>query len=500
MRWAGALHRPPPAVRSRRMGTAAALVAYAIVIGAAGTAIWQRPVLALFVFLIGLAAHNALMASLYGAGLRGAALTSVTAWKEILLGVALVRIASDALRERRLPFRPAAVDVVALAFAALVVLYALIPQSVLGGEAGHHAVALGVRHDLVPVAAWFLGRSLPLCAAELRGLAWTLLGVAAAVATIGLIDVYAVSISWWRSSAVVDYFNKHLGYDYHGTGNLPENFVYNVGGDKPFLRRLVSTFLSPLASGYLFVVALLVGAACLRRRVAWPLGAVVAAGLLWTFSRAALIGLAAGFVLLAVLRRRPEWLAAAVATVGVAIAWAHIFPSIAPTGRWTKADLTYQHQYALRHPGVDQTSATSQNESSIHNHLTSLRDGFTTMVHHPQGFGVGNVGQTASRTDTPLKAGESNYTELGVELGVVGALVWLAWVVLVLGGLVRAHVLFAAAFAAVAVLAIQTDVIGDPWVAYSVWAGAGALLTTRAWSRSSPRPAPPGLPPGSSGA
>jgi hypothetical protein len=236
---------------------------------------------------------------------------------------------------------------------------------------------------------------------------------------------------------------------------------------------------------------LLVGAACLRRRAALPLAAVVGAGLLWTFSRAALIALAAGFVVLAALRRRPEWLAAAFVTVGVAIAWAHVFPSIAPTGRWTKVDLIYQHQYALRHPGSDQTSATSQNESSIHNHLTSLRDGFTTMIHHPQGYGVGNVGQTASRTNTPLKAGESNYTELGVELGVLGALVWLAWVVLILVGLVRAHVLFAAAFAALAVLAVQTDVIGDPWVAYCAWTGAGALLTTRVWPRSSPRPAPP---------
>jgi len=54
-----------------------------------------------------------------------------------------------------------------------------------------------------------------------------------------------VSIGWWRTNGVVDYFHRHLGYDYHGTGvhpyvaGLPENFIYNVGGDKPFLRRLV---------------------------------------------------------------------------------------------------------------------------------------------------------------------------------------------------------------------------------------------------------------------
>ena len=104
------------------------------------------------------------------------------------------------------------------------------------------------------------------------------------------------------------------------------------------------------------------------------------------------------------------------------------------------------------------------------------------MIHHPQGYGLGNVGQTASRTGTPLKAGESNYTELGVELGVLGAVLWTAWGIALLVGLVRAGrddrwaAGMAAAFAAILALAIQTDVIGDPWVAYCVWGLAGALV------------------------
>ena len=60
-------------------------------------------------------------------------------------------------------------------------------------------------------------------------------------------------------------------------------------------------------------------------------------------------------------------------------------------------------------------------------------------MHHPQGFGLGNAGQTASRTnhETPVKAGESNYTELGVELGLLGSLLWLAWGLTLLVGLAR---------------------------------------------------------------
>jgi len=34
----------------------------------------------------------------------------------------------------------------------------------------------------------------------------------------------------------------------------------------------------------------------------------------------------------------------------------------------------------------------------------------------------------------------------------------------------------AAAFAAALVLAVQTDVIGDPWMAYTLWALAGIAL------------------------
>jgi hypothetical protein len=467
---------------------------YAALLAGVGSAVWRRPALALYLFVVGLALHNAVMAALYAAGVRGTTLTAITAWKEILLAVALARVGRDAWRDRRLPFRPALVDWLAIAFAALVVVYALIPQSVLDGEAGHKAVGLALRHDLVPVGAFFLGRSLLLTRDDLRRLGWTLLGVAAFVAGIGLVDAYAVSIGWWRTNGVIDYFHRHLGYDYHGTGTrleggprgavygLPENFIYNVGGDKPFLRRLVSTFLSPLASGYLFVVALLVAIAALRRsRLAIALGIVTAAGLLWTFSRSSLVALAAGLVVLAITRRRPAELVAAVAVVALAIGWAHLFPKIGPTGNWTKVDRTYQHELAKGGPTVPFNGA-STNEPSLHSHWASLKEGFRTMIDHPQGYGLGNVGQVASRTGTPLKAGESNYTEIGVELGVLGAFLWVGWGLGLLVGLVRAArddlwaAGLAAAFAAVLALAVQTDVIGDPWLAYCLWGLGGALM------------------------
>lgn len=463
--------------------TAVELVVYVLLLAVAAASVWRRPVVALYAFVVGLAVHNAAMASLYAAGVRGSTLTAIAAWKEILLAVALARVIRDCAAERRLPFRPRAVDALALAYGALVVAYALVPQSALGGVADRHAVALAAKHDLVPVGAYFLGRSLGLGRDELRRVGWTILGTAAFVATLGLVDVYAIPIGWWRTNGVVDYFHKQLGYDYHGTGEnpkvagLPENFIYNTGSEQHFLRRLVSTFLSPLASGYLMVVALLL---LPRRRVAIALAALAFAGLLWTFSRSSLVALAGALVLLALMIRDWRPLALAAAVVLVTVGWAQVFPSIGPTGHWTKADLAYEQKVAKATTAPTSGNALSENEPSLREHWTSLKDGIRTVLDHPQGFGLGNVGQTASRTGTPIKAGESNYTEMGAELGILGSLLWIAWGLALLVGLWRAGaVRMAAAFAAILALAVQTDVIGDPWVAYVVWALAGACLHVR---------------------
>ena len=467
------------------MASGLAVAVYGLLLLPGAVLVWRRPVFALYAWIVGLAAHNAVMAALYGAGVRGGALTAIQAWKEILLGVALARVALEALRAGRLAFRVQPADVVAVAFAAVVCVYAVLPQDWLGGTADRSAIGLALKHDLVPVGAYFLGRSVILRSEELVRLVWTVVGAAAAVAVLGLLDDFFIPISWWRDSAVVDYFHKHLGYDYHGTGGLPENFVFNNGGDAHgFYRRLVSTFLGPLASAYMFVVALLLGAAFLRRpRVLVPLSAAIFAALLFTFSRSSLLALAAGLVVLAFVTRRWWPVAAAVATLAVSVAWVHVFPHVAPTGKWTQQDLVQQRNHAKAQPGAS-GSAGSIDEPSIHSHWISLREGVRTVVHHPQGYGLGNAGQTASRTGTPIKAGESNYTEIGAETGLFGALLWIAWGLAIFVGLVAAarHTRWwaasgiAAAFAAALVLAVQTDVIGDPWMAYCLWACAGIAL------------------------
>ena len=83
------------------MASGLALAVYGLLLVPGAILVWRRPVAALYAWVVGLAAHNAVMAALYGAGVRGGALTAIQAWKEILLGVALARVSLDAIRSRR---------------------------------------------------------------------------------------------------------------------------------------------------------------------------------------------------------------------------------------------------------------------------------------------------------------------------------------------------------------------------------------------------------------
>jgi hypothetical protein len=468
------------------------LALYGVALAAAAVAVWRRPIVALYVFIVGLALHNLVLSLLYDAGLRGWEIDVVQAWKEVLLTVAVARVATDAISERKRPFRPRAVDWLALAFAAVVCLYAVIPQDVLDGAAGTKAILYGLRHGLVPVVAYFLGRSLILSRDELRRIGWALLGAGAALAVGGLIDLYAVDVEWWRGSGAVGYFRYELGFDYHGPGGLPDNWAFNT--EDGLFRRLVASFISPLATAFAFVVALLLSGIAWqdtrRRPLAIALVALCAGALLFTLSRSSLLALAGAFVVLAVALRRwwPVAVTALVLAAGVGFAFA--FTSVAPETHFFPEDLPYQEEQARKRGDLPGGSSLALNpgEPSLRSHWQSLRDGIETVFEHPQGYGLGNAGAIAVRFGVPLRAGESNYTETGVEAGLLGALLLIAWSLALLVALVRsawaatdatfrvAAAGAAAAFAAVLALGIQTDAYGVPWLAYSLWWLCGSLV------------------------
>ena len=437
----------------------------------------KRPVWILHVFVIGLALHNFAMAELYAAHVRGNALDVVSAWKELLLALGLLLVWRD--RGWSLRFRPALVDWLALGYGALVVISATLPQHWLGGGATHRGVVLGVRHDLLPVAAYFFGRGLDLSARDARKLGVTVIASACAVAAFGLIDIYAIPLSWWRSSGAPDWFNKQLGFTYTGLSNLPQNFVYNTGNGHVF-RRLVSVFLSPLAASYMFVTALLLCAAWwiqLRPRLAvWsPTVALLFAGLLWTHSRSSYLALAVGLVVFAILRphARVALAGAAVLVVVAGFAFVKAYPHIGPKTSFTPHELHVQEKLANAPGATAAVGSSGLEDASTSSHLRSLVDGIKTVLRHPQGYGPGNAGSTAARTNVQIKAGESTYTELGVDAGLAGGLLFVAWMLAVLIRLFRCTAWLSAAMVAMLLLGLQTDIIGVPWVVFVLWPLAG---------------------------
>ena len=54
------------------MASGLALAVYGLLLVPGVILVWRRPVAALYAWVVGLAAHNAVMAALYGAGVRGA--------------------------------------------------------------------------------------------------------------------------------------------------------------------------------------------------------------------------------------------------------------------------------------------------------------------------------------------------------------------------------------------------------------------------------------------
>jgi hypothetical protein len=430
---------------------------------------------ALVALVAGLALHNAAMAQLWDLGIRGDRLDVVAAWKEALLAVA-VAVLAWSLRDR---VTITVVDVLAGAYTVAVLVYAVIPQDWLGGEATARGELLAIRHHLLPVGGYVLGRLLGTARRETSWLGAALVLTTAGLAFVGLLDLMVVSLQAWRDSGVPSWYSEQLGLDYRGLSGLPENWVYNTGDEQNPIRRLVSTFLSPLASAYAFVIALIY---VVSRHLHWwwaLVAALLYVGLLYTHTRAALAALAVGLVMLGVVQRRLAPVVLGLASLVVSAGFLAAYSSIGPSTSYTPEELEVLRQNAAREPG-ESADPFSPGESSASSHWQNLRDGVEAVVEQPQGYGLGNAGVVAKRTGVDIKAGESTYTELGVDTGVAGAAAFALWSLALLLALVRREPWVAAALATVLLLALQTDVIGIHWLAVVVWGAAGIAVSGRA--------------------
>ena len=285
-------------------------------------------------------------------------------------------------------------------------------------------------------------------------------------------------------SGVPGWFEEQLGLVYECLSGLPENWILNTRRGEP--RSAPRLDLPEPARDGVRARRGAPAPRCGRSHARWTIaaGVVVYAGLLWTHTRAAFLALAAGLVVLALLRR--SWVPAALAggSIVVSLAFVAVFPAIGPETEYTTSELACLRENAADE-GEAAGGALSPGESSTQSHWRALRDGVRTVAEHPWGFGLGNAGVSASRTGAEVKAGESTYTELGVDTGVLGLVAFVGWLVALALALRRRSPWLTASVAALAVLGLQTDVIGVHWLSVVVFALGGAAL------RAAPRTAAP---------
>ncbi|MEX2210729.1 MAG: NUDIX domain-containing protein [Gaiellaceae bacterium] len=453
------------------------------VLAAGAWLVWRRPLYALYAFLVGLAFHNAAFMGLWLAGAEGWQLTVLQAWKEILLGTALLSV----VVHRQLPRRLWWLDWAVLALALVAVAYFFVPT-----EADLQGRLYGLRGIALPVAAYAVGRALVLTAREWRRLAAVALGTAVAVSVLGIAEHYGLTLDQWRAWGAKGYYSEQLDFPaFHGPAGLPDNWALNLS-DGVF-RRLISSFLSPLGTAYLLGIALLVAVVARPRLRAGLAAAVILAAFLLAFSRAAAIGFFGALVLLALVRRSWVPAVAGVAVLATSVGMAAVFPWVAPETRFFPEDRAYQERRAQEEGPLEEGSpletTSGFSDASSRSHLSELRRSFENLLDEPLGRGLGTTGQIAQRFgEGELAAGESLYLTVGVETGFVGLAALLALAAATLGTLfvvarrfgpallgLGAAVLLAAQ-AAVFAIGLQTEVWGIPWLVYGLWFLTGSVV------------------------
>ena len=429
-----------------------------------------------------------ILAKLWAWGLPTPVVRHLGAWKEALaLGVILAGIRGYLAGGRRAD----ALDRLALGFVAIVAVYLLFQSLIVpGAPAPLSTRLLGFRQDAGFVLLLLGARHAPLPAGFLDRVGRVALAVAIVVAGVAVFE--ALDSAGWNHFVVntIQYTRYQIGV-LHGSPPNPFDIrIYGtVGGVR--IIRTGSVFVSALACGFYlvlgFALALERSARGLGGRWIVPALVLIGAGILLTQTRSAILGalIVAWIGFRPAAGRRRHWrtqlaiLVAALAILAV--------PAALSTG------------LARRF-----TAPTSNGDNSAH--VSGFWNGVHTIEHHPLGTGLGTsagVGQQFPTTGSEVVIPENNYLQVGIELGVVPMIAFIALTLTLLRRLSAAArrssqpVLTAAwaAFAGLIVTAWFLQVWIDFAVAWTVWGVAGAALgaSRLAWPVVREAPAPAGV-------
>jgi hypothetical protein len=404
-------------------------LAVALVV-AAGWLVWRRPFLGLGVLVSGMAFHNFLLMVLLGLGTSHVLVRVVQSWKEAVLALLLVVTGMRVLkayREGRLG-RPTALDWVAAAFLLIMLVYLVLPSGVLHGSAGLQQRLAAFRLAAFMPVLYALGRTVEADDRDLSAVAWMLLISGAVVGVFGLFELWFVPTRVWLDWGI-NQFSAWLGFHYAGPKGLPENFFQTIHGDV-LVRRMVSTYLSPLGIAYtgllVFpIVVVLLG----RQKKASPrqiVGAIAVAlllaGILFSVTRLALFALVGEVALLALWMRRPLEFGLVPVVVAAVFAVIALYPQYAP--------LVDRNLNPATRPSGG-ANIVSPADPSFVEHLRTLEADLLVAARHPLGEGLGSTGTSANRftsnpaASTDYAPGESAVLTFFVDTGVLGGLAYL---------------------------------------------------------------------------
>ena len=483
------------------IGTVLALILL-LVLAAGLWLSWRRPVIGLGLLVAGMAFHNFLLMVLLGLGTPHSLVRVFQAWKEILIALLTLVAVLGLWRDRQAgrQGRLTATDWIAAAFAALAVIYLLLPSSFLHSDVTLTQRLLGFRVAALLPLLYFLGRRLSATDESQLGPAlWLVLGTGAFVAVFGLVEMWLIPTRTWLDWGV-NLYTSFLGFTYHGPAGLPENFFLTLGNGA-LVRRMVSIYISPLAIAYTGLLLMPIGAVLAERRpqraaLRWlGIGLLVLTllGVMFSETRLAVLVTIPEAALLALLLRR-GWLVALVPAVAAGAAFMLLaYPSVGPV----------VDRNLLTSGGGQGQAAFSTNDSSTTEHWSQIVLDLKLDLQHPLGLGVG---ASINRFGRLVGTGESAILGMFGDLGIVGGLLYCALYLATLWNGFRAFrlapsgslqpalplVAFVGGLALVPIT-LTSDIWGDLSVTYLFWwaAGASVALASRTVGvrESSKRPA-----------
>lgn len=388
---------------------------------------WRHPFIGLGLLVGGMAFHSFVLMVLLRLNTPTVLVRAVQGWKEALLAVltvaALVRVWKLRQSSRLGPLLPT--DWVAGALAVLAVIYFITPSSLLHSDANLAQRLVGFRIIFLIPLLYFLGRTFGADDDRERlTVVWLCLGAAAVVTLFGLFELFLVPTATWLDWGVTRY-TSFLGFTYHGPAGLPENFFLSLP-DGTFVRRMVSTYISPLGIAYTAVLLFPMAVAVVDRRVPqrtarWiaMVTVLLVLSAVLSITRLALLALIGEAILLWILLQR-AWIAGLVPALVIATVIA-LFPytTIAPT---VDRNLNAVHRTGL-------AWAISGHDSSASEHYTYLIADLKFDLKHPLGLGTG---ASTARYGSMVGTGESAVLGMFGDMGLLGGTLYVALYILVL--------------------------------------------------------------------